>query len=65
MIKIDNFGLAIGPELRLLACFVSLLANKRVLYHIFDENQEKLVLNLRDLRRSKERIMNLECRIEN
>jgi len=36
--------LAFWPELRLLAIFVSLLANICVLYHIFAENQEKLFL---------------------
>jgi len=43
-----KFDLAFWPELRLLACYVSLLANRWVLYHIFSENQVKSVLNLQD-----------------
>jgi len=38
----DNFDLAFWPELRLLACYVSLLTNKCVLYHIISEKSMEI-----------------------
>ena len=38
----DNFDLAFWPELRLLACYVSLLTNKCVLYLFISEKSMEI-----------------------
>ena len=53
MVKIDNFDLAIRPELRLLACCVGLLSNRCVLYHILVEKSIEINKKDHDLLRSR------------